>query len=96
VKVSNRIYSDVSDDVPLPGRREIAAVTRDDALPAEATIVSTRDREVIRDWVTRAGAAPATGEATRSGPATSLDVQDLGSSLRRVSMAGVLVLRVCS
>jgi hypothetical protein len=41
----------------------------------------TRDHDIIRAWVMRHSAEPATGEATRSGPAT-IDVNDGGVGIR--------------
>ena len=43
--------------------------------------VATRDRELIANWAARRQAEPATGEATRSGPAT-VDVHDGGAAIR--------------
>jgi hypothetical protein len=44
-------------------------------------VLATDDREAIRRWAAERRADPATGEATRSGPATR-DVQDGGTGLR--------------
>lgn len=44
-------------------------------------VLATDDRELIREWATRHGAEPATGEATPSGPAT-VDVADGGAGIR--------------
>lgn len=43
--------------------------------------VATRDHELIKAWAGQHDAEPATGEATRSGPAT-LDVHDGGAGVR--------------
>jgi hypothetical protein len=43
--------------------------------------VFTRDHELIKQWATERHAAPATGEATGSGPATST-VNDGGAGIR--------------
>jgi len=43
--------------------------------------IATRDHDRIRQWATRHQAQPATGEATRSGPAT-IDVRDDGAGIR--------------
>jgi|SRR3954452_4259026 len=43
--------------------------------------LTTRDHELIRQWATRHGAEPATGEATSSGPAT-VSVNDGGAGIR--------------
>jgi hypothetical protein len=66
----------------LPERREIPTVTRESAPAADAGVVSTRDHEIIRQWANRVSAEPATGEQTRSGPATTLKVEDGGTGLR--------------
>jgi hypothetical protein len=44
-------------------------------------VMATDDHELIRQWVARHSAEPATGEATRSGPATR-NVQDGGAGIR--------------
>ena len=46
-----------------------------------APVVSTRDHLVIRQWAAQRQAKPATGEATRSGPAT-VNVADGGAGVR--------------
>ena len=46
-----------------------------------SSVIATRDHEVIRQWAARHQAEPATGEATRSGPAT-VGVQDGGPGIR--------------
>jgi len=46
-----------------------------------ARTVATRDHDVIRHWAASRQAEPATGEATRSGPAT-VDVQDGDAGIR--------------
>ena len=43
--------------------------------------VAIRDHDIIRAWAARHSAEPATGEATRSGPAT-VDVNDGGVGIR--------------
>jgi hypothetical protein len=48
--------------------------------PPGAVLV-TDDHELIREWASRHGAEPATGEATESGPAT-VDVKDDGAGIR--------------
>ena len=50
------------------------------AHPAGA-VVATDDEEVIRDWAARHNADPATGEATRSGPAT-VTITDRDAGIR--------------
>ena len=49
--------------------------------PATAPVVSTKDHLVIRQWAELRQAEPATGEATRSGPAT-VNVADGGAGVR--------------
>ena len=46
-----------------------------------APVLSTRDHLVIRQWAEQRQAEPATGEATRSGPAT-VNVVDGGAGVR--------------
>jgi hypothetical protein len=72
----------MSNDPLLPERRDIPVVTRENMPSRDATVLSTRDHEVIREWAIRVGAEPATGEATASGAATTMKVQDLGTGLR--------------
>jgi hypothetical protein len=54
-------------------------------------VLTTDDHAVIRKWAERHGAEPATGEATRSGPATR-NVQDGGAGIR-FNFPGVGVFR---
>jgi hypothetical protein len=73
----------MQDDRSLfPERQSIPSVTRDTVADARATVLSTRDRQVIRDWAVAMGAEPATGEASESGPSSSMKVADGGSGLR--------------
>lgn len=44
-------------------------------------VLATDDHELIRQWAVRHSAEPATGEATRSGPATR-NVHDGGAGIR--------------
>ena len=44
-------------------------------------VLTTDDRELIREWAAKRAAEPATGEATESGPAT-VDVRDGGAGIR--------------
>ena len=67
---------------PEATRHKVVNVTRETAPDASAEVLSTRDEEVIRDWARRAQAEPATDEATRSGPASTLQVADGGTGLR--------------
>ncbi len=66
----------------LPDNRRIPSVTRDKPPESGATVVSTRDLAVIRAWARMLEAEPATGEATASGPASSMSVADGGVGLR--------------
>jgi hypothetical protein len=52
-------------------------------IPADGTapVVATKDHLVIRQWAEQRQAEPATGEATRSGPAT-VKVADGGAGVR--------------
>jgi hypothetical protein len=73
----------MSHDRPLlPETQPIPNVTRDSQPQAGDTALSTRDHEVIREWARAVGAEPATGEATASGPSTTLKVADGGTGLR--------------
>jgi hypothetical protein len=72
----------MSNEPLLPDRHHIPTVTRENTPSRDATVVSTRDHQVIREWAVRVGAEPATGEATSSGAATSMKVQDRGTGLR--------------
>ena len=53
----------------------------DDTLQETATVVATRDHELIRAWARQHSAVPATGERTSTGPAT-VDVNDGGARVR--------------
>jgi hypothetical protein len=68
------------DDSLLPQKRHIPEVTAD-SQSETAEVVATRDHTVIRQWAERQSAAPATGEATGSGPAT-VTVNDGGAGIR--------------
>ena len=72
----------MSNEPLVPERRHIPVVTRENIPSRDATVVSTRDHEVIREWANRVGAEPATGEETPSGAATAMKVQDGGTGLR--------------
>jgi hypothetical protein len=63
-------------------KRHAATVTRESAPAPDATVLFTRDHEIIKAWAKKVDAEPATGEATTSGPATAQKVEDLGSGLR--------------
>jgi hypothetical protein len=67
---------------PLLRHQHLPTVTADtEAVGIGRGFRATRDHEVIRRWADRRQARPATGEATRSGPAT-VDVKDGGTGIR--------------
>lgn len=71
----------MSKSLPAEGDRFPARdEDRDRATPG-TRVHATRDRAAIRDWATRHGAEPATGEATSTGPAT-VSVNDGGAGIR--------------
>ena len=63
---------------PPPTRRD---KTVDNPFRGSTHVVITRDHDVIRRWAEQRHAEPATGEATRSGPATH-KVNDGGAGIR--------------
>jgi hypothetical protein len=65
----------------LPEHKTMMAVDANTPLRRDGSVIFTRDHEVIRRWAGRRGAEPATGEATRSGPATA-HVSDGGAGVR--------------
>ena len=66
----------------LPDSDPIRHVDADSAAEQPpGAVLATDDHRLIREWATRHGAEPATGEATESGPAT-IDVQDGSTGLR--------------
>ena len=65
----------------LPEHGQISRVRADMPLAPSTHVIFTRDHDVIREWATKRSAAPATGEATASGPAT-VDVKDGGAGVR--------------
>jgi len=67
---------------PPASKHKVVSVTRETAPDASAEVLATRDHEVIRHWARSVGAEPATGEATASGPASTLKVADGGTGLR--------------
>lgn len=69
-------------DPLVPEKHHIPIVTRENLLSSNATVVSTRDHQVIREWARRNEAEPATGEASESGAATTMRVEDQGTGLR--------------
>jgi hypothetical protein len=70
-----------TDDSLLPESPRHIPDVRADTMDRTATVVSTKDHLVIRQWAERRQAQPATGEATSSGPAT-VHVADGGAGVR--------------
>ena len=65
----------------LPKQHHVREVG-DDRLDEKSGItLKTRDHDVIRQWASRRGAEPATGEATVSGHAT-VAIADTGAGIR--------------
>jgi len=71
-----------AEDPLLPQHPRVKNVTRDTPHEAGDRVLSTRDHSVIKEWARLLSAEPATGEASGSGPATSLTVTDGGTGLR--------------
>lgn len=73
-------------NMPLPSETKVmrrgTVPQEGDALQDRGTVVATRDHALIRKWAARYRAEPATGEATPSGQATTLDVHDGGARIR--------------
>lgn len=65
----------------LPEQRHIPDIKADTPVDPAAEVLSTQDHAVIRLWAARRQAEPATGEATKTGPAT-VDVRDGGAGIR--------------
>lgn len=66
----------------LPEEEPVRRVDTSDAgKQPPGKVVTTDDRELIREWAAKRAAQPATGEATQSGPAT-VDVSDGGAGIR--------------
>ena len=65
----------------LPEHGQISRVRADMPLAPSTHVIFTRDHDLIREWAKKRQAAPATGEATPSGPAT-VDVKDGGAGVR--------------
>jgi hypothetical protein len=66
----------------LPDEKPVRQVDASDAGRQQpGAVLATDDLELIREWAGRRDAQPATGEATRSGPAT-IDIQDRGAGIR--------------
>jgi len=69
-------------DLSIPKRGAVSVPNAEvQTRSAPGWSMATRDHDVIRAWATRHGAAPATGEATSSGPAT-INVNDGGVGIR--------------
>jgi hypothetical protein len=64
----------------LPQPKGVPLVTADNESD-HIGVLATRDHEVVRRWAAHRQAKPATGEATRSGPAT-INVNDGGAGIR--------------
>jgi hypothetical protein len=66
----------------LPEEEPVRRVDASDAgKQPPGTVLTTDNRELIREWAAKRAAQPATGEATQSGPAT-VDVRDGGAGIR--------------
>ena len=66
----------------LPEGEPVRRVDASDAgKQPPGTVLTTDNRELIREWAAKRAAQPATGEATESGPAT-VDVRDGGAGIR--------------
>ncbi len=67
----------------IPQQKPIPLVGSPDELQSARTrILATRNADLIRQWAERRQATPATGEASGSGPATSVSVNDEGAGIR--------------
>ena len=66
----------------LPEEEPVRRVDASDAgKQPPGTVLTTDNRDLIREWAAKRAAQPATGEATQSGPAT-VDVHDGGAGIR--------------
>jgi hypothetical protein len=66
----------------LPEEEPVRRVdTTDAGQQPPGKVLTTDNREVIREWAAKRAAQPATGEATESGPAT-VDVRGGGAGIR--------------
>jgi hypothetical protein len=66
----------------LPEEERVRPVDESDAgKQPPGAVLTTDNRELIREWAAKRAAQPATGEATQSGPAT-VDVRDGGAGIR--------------
>jgi len=66
----------------LPQEKHIPDVTRDKPAQHDSPVLSTRDHQVIWRWARERSAEPATGQASHTGPATTMKVSDGGAGLR--------------
>jgi hypothetical protein len=66
----------------LPPNEHVPEVTAERPAEPSAPVVATRDHALIRHWAQVRQAEPATGEATASGPATGMAVNDGGAGIR--------------
>jgi hypothetical protein len=72
-----------SDGELLPKRPRVQRVeSTESPIDASTQVVVTRDPGVIRRWAAERQATPATGEATSSGPSSSMRVNDGGAGIR--------------
>jgi hypothetical protein len=65
----------------LPERAHIPDIKAGTSVDPTVEVLSTQDHVIIRRWAARRQAEPATGEATKTGPAT-VDVKDGGAGIR--------------
>jgi len=66
----------------LPEEKPVRRVDATDAGKQQpGAVLTTDNRELIREWAAKRAAQPATGEATQSGPAT-VNVRDGGAGIR--------------
>src|SRR4051794_28595839 len=69
-------------DPLLPPQHHVPEITTDHPADASSPVVATRDHGLIQRWAQGHQAEPATGEATASGPATGMNVNDGGAGIR--------------
>lgn len=66
----------------LPWPKHVPEIRSDDPQDESGHVVCTRDHEMIRQWASARRAEPATGQATATGPATTISVNDTGAGVR--------------
>ena len=67
----------------LPEEKDIPLITNENEPEAPmGCTLATRDHDVVMRWAERRRAEPATGEQTKSGSATTLEVNDGGAGIR--------------